>query len=170
MVDRVYDRCPATLAYLQRAATSPASTSTATWAAELVASSMADFMANEMPASAFAQLAAQSLTITLQPGTALVKVPSRAVTADPARRMGRRGRGRSRWCRPLLSAVNVAPYKLAAISTFSEEMLLSTAIEQIVREALSHDLTGLLDTALLGSTAASAGARPAGLFERRDRR
>jgi len=37
-------------------------------------------------------------------------------------------------------------------------------IEALVRQTLAHDLTGLLDTALLGSTAATTGLRPAGLF------
>lgn len=162
VIARRYDGCPATNFYT-RAAVSPAVTTTATWAAELVATSVADFMANEMPASAFAQLAAQALTVALEPGTALVKVPSRA---SPLALQGAWiGEGSAKpVVSTLLSSVTVTPYKLSAISTFSEEMLLSTAIEQLVRSALAHDLTGLLDTALLGSTAASAGVRPAGLF------
>ena len=162
VVGRLYDRCPATLAYLQRAATSPANTTTATWAAELVATSMADFMAADMPASAFAQLAALSLTVTLEPGTALVKVPSRQ--SPLVLQGGWIGEGNAKPVVSIpLSTVNVTPYKLSAISTFTEEMLLSTMIEQLVRQALSHDLTGLLDSALLDSTASSA-TRPAGLF------
>ena len=42
-------------------------------------------------------------------------------------------------------------------------MLNSTQIEQILREVLAHDLTALLDTALLDSAAASA-TKPAGLW------
>ena len=49
------------------------------------------------------------------------------------------------------------------MSVFSEEMLETSAIEQIVREALAYDLTALFDTALFDITAASS-ARPAGLF------
>ena len=77
VLQRQYCGCMATAAYLQKTATTPAMTTVATWAAELVQTSVIDFMANEMPASAFAQLAARALTVTLEPGAA-VKVPSRA--------------------------------------------------------------------------------------------
>ena len=119
-------------------------------------------MANEMPASAFAQLAAQALTVTLAPGTGVVKVPSRV---SPLALQGSWiGEGGAKPVVQIpLSTVSVQPYKLSAISTFTEEMLLSTMIEQLVRQALAHDLTGLLDTTLLDSTSASA-VRPAGLF------
>jgi dGTP triphosphohydrolase len=64
-LQRQYGGCLATGAYLQRTATAPAMTTVATWAAELVAQSMPDFLATQMPASAFAQLAARALTVTL---------------------------------------------------------------------------------------------------------
>ena len=38
---------------------------------------------------------------------------------------------------------------MASLSAFTEEMLNSTQIEAILREVLAHDLTALLDTALL---------------------
>src|SRR5207342_2723111 len=78
VLQRQYSGCMATDAYLKKTASTPAMTTVATWAAELVATSVADFMASEMPASAFAQLSALALTVTLEPGTGQVKVPSRA--------------------------------------------------------------------------------------------
>lgn len=82
VVDRVYDRCPATRAYLdlERAAVNPASTSVAGWAQELVQSSIADFLAGPQGASAFAQLANQAMSITLPAGTGVMKIPSLAAT------------------------------------------------------------------------------------------
>ena len=52
-------------------------------------------------------------------------------------------------------------YKLAAVKGFTEEMMPAWAIEALVREALSHDLTALLDSALFDAAAATA-VRPAG--------
>jgi hypothetical protein len=159
VLQRQYSGCQATNAYLQKTASTPAMTGVATWAAELVATSMADFMASEMPASAFAQLSTRVLTV---PPIGLVKVPSRA---SPLALQGMWvGEGSPKPVVAfLLGSVTVSPFKLSAVSTFSEEMILSASIEQLVRQALAHDLTGLLDTALLDSTAASS-VRPAGLF------
>lgn len=163
VIERVYDRCPATLAYVARAATSPAMTTTVGWAAELVATSTLDFLASEMPASAFAQLTQRGvLTVTPEAGAASVKVPARQ--SPLVLQGGWIGEGNAKPVVTIpLSSVTISPYKLATISTFTEEMLLASVIEQLVRQALAHDLTGLLDTALLDSTAASS-VRPAGLF------
>ena len=76
---RTYGGCTATVAYVeQRAAVSPASTAVAGWAQELVQSSIADFLSGPSSASAFAALAEQAMSITLPPGTGVIKVPSRA--------------------------------------------------------------------------------------------
>jgi len=162
VLQRTYSGCMATDAYLKKTASTPAMTTVATWAAELVATSVLDFMATEMPASAFAQLSARALTVTLQPGTGSIKVPSRQSPLTLAGAWVGEGNAKP-VASTLLSSVTVTPFKLAAISLFSEEMLLSTAIEQLVRQALARDLTGLLDTSLLDSVAVSA-IRPAGLF------
>ena len=50
VLERIYGDCPATTYYL-KAATNPAATTTATWAAELVDTAIADFIASEMPQS-----------------------------------------------------------------------------------------------------------------------
>jgi len=55
VLERIYDGCPATAAYFAKAAVNPATTTTATWAAELVGTAMQDFMATDMASmSAFA--------------------------------------------------------------------------------------------------------------------
>ena len=52
-VARVYQRCPATIAYVERAAVSPAMIDVATWAAELVMNAAPDFLDELAPQSAF---------------------------------------------------------------------------------------------------------------------
>lgn len=160
-VARHYGQCQATAAYI-RAVTNPATTTTATWAAELVDAAVLDFVASDMPQSGFAQLASRALTVPLEPGVASVKIPSRA---SPLTLMGAwiAEGGAKPVYQGVLGAATLQPYKLSAVSAFSEEMLLASAIEMLVRETLSHDLTALLDTALFDTTAVSA-VRPAGLF------
>jgi hypothetical protein len=156
-----YASCPATEFYT-RAAVSPAASTTATWAAELVGSAVQDFVANDMATSGFAQLAARALTVSLEPGVASVKIPSRS---SPVALMGN-WVGESN-AKPVhagsFTSTTLASFKLSALSIYTEEMMMASAIEQIVREALVHDLTALLDTALFDANAASA-VRPAGLF------
>ena len=73
VLERIYGGCPATSYYL-KAATNPASSTTATWAAELIDQSMADFLANDMARqSAFAALSAQALTVSLPVGAGAIK-------------------------------------------------------------------------------------------------
>jgi len=64
-----------------------------------------------------------------------------------------------------LSSITLAPSKLTSLAVWSEEIgsMSIPSIEAVVREALQHDLGGLLDTALLDATAASS-SRPAGLW------
>ena len=76
VLERIYGNCPATAFYM-RAATNPAATTTAAWASELVGTAMADFISGDMPLSAFAQLSAKAMSITLPPGAGVVKIPSR---------------------------------------------------------------------------------------------
>jgi HK97 family phage major capsid protein len=63
------------------------------------------------------------------------------------------------------SSVPLIPYKLAVISTFTEEMALysNPAIEAIIRQGLQDDTSVSLDTYLIDAVASSA-SRPAGLL------
>ena len=83
VVARRYSNCPATTAYIQRTATNPAMSGTATWAAELVDQAVVDFIESDMAkSSGFAQLASRALTVTLD-GFGSVKIPARASPASP---------------------------------------------------------------------------------------
>jgi capsid protein len=161
-IARHYDGCVATDFYT-RAAVNPAASTTAGWAAELVGTAIIDFITTDMArSSGFAQLAQRALTVPLEQGVGVIKIPARA---SPLALMGSWiGEGNAK---PLFAAVfnttTLQSYKLSAISTFTEAMMAASAIEQIVRESLAHDLTALLDTACFDATAASS-LRPAGLF------
>lgn len=160
---RRYSSCPATSAYIARTATNPAQTGVVGWAAELVDAAVIDFIENDMQrSSGFAQLASRALTVTLD-GFGSVKIPSRS---SPLSLMGAWiGESASKPVYAgVLGAATLVPYKLAAVSVFSEEMMLYSQIELLVRESLSHDLSCLLDTTIFDAAAVSAGIRPAGLF------
>lgn len=162
VIARRYGGCPATNFYT-RAAVNPAATTTATWAAELVGTAVVDFMASDMARqSGFAQLAQRALVVPLEPGVGRVSVPARA---SPLSLMGAwvAEGGPKPVYAGVLGATTLAPYKLSAVSAFSEEMTQLAEIELIVRETLAHDLSALLDTALFDATASSA-TRPAGLW------
>jgi hypothetical protein len=161
VLSRIYANCPAT-SYFLKAATNPAATTTATWAAELVDSAVVDFIASDMPNSAFAQLSTKAMTVALRPGVGTLKIPSRASPQVLSGAWLAEGSAKPVYSGSL-TTTDLVPYKLAALSAFTEEMLNSTAIEQVLREVLAHDLTALLDSALLDATAASA-TRPAGLW------
>lgn len=168
LVERVYAGCEATRHYLHivsRAAVSPAMTGTAGWAAELVETAAQDFLADlaTQGTSAFAQLAQRALAVTLGRAGS-VKIAARAHPWAPVGGWIAEGA-------PIpvaqvgLNGVTLSPFKLAGISTFSEEIRQWSVppIEAVVSEALRYDLGALLDQSLLDATAASA-VRPAGLL------
>lgn len=164
VVARIYGRCPATLAYIERAAVNPANSTVAGWASELVGQSIGNFLADMKRTSAFAALAQQAMNLTLPDGTGSIKIPGRA---QPLVLVGAwiAEAGPKPVAAITLGTTTLTPCKLSAISVFSEELLEHSipSIEAVVTEALRHDLGALLDTALLDSAAASA-VRSAGLF------
>ena len=77
------------------------------------------------------------MTVTLEQGVSQVKIPSRT---SPLRLMGSWiGEGNAKPVQRLVTSTTLQSYKLAALSVFTEEMMLASMIEQIVREALAHD-------------------------------
>src|SRR5262245_43100335 len=57
VAERVYNGCPATMGFLQKAAVNPAMTTVPGWASELIETSVADFLRDTATPSAFSQLA-----------------------------------------------------------------------------------------------------------------
>jgi hypothetical protein len=147
-----------------KAAVSPAMTTVAGWAAELIQT--ANFpgpLAQLAPRSAYSALSARGLRATLE-GTGAMKFPARTggslaggFVAEGAPVRVAKG--------SLTSTVTLNPHKLAVISTFSEEVATysTPTIESIVRAGIGEDTRTALDAALLGTNAGSS-IRPAGLL------
>lgn len=147
----------------QRAATVPATTTLATWAAELVQTSVGDFVDSLMPQSIYPGLSARGGRFTFgRNGT--VTLPSRAATptvagafvgqgsAIPVRRAG-------------FTSISLTPKKMGVISTFTREIAehSTPAIEGLLRTAMQEDTAVAIDSVLLDANVATA-IRPAGLL------
>jgi HK97 family phage prohead protease len=152
-----------------RTAVNPATTTVATWAAELVQTANAGFLDRLIPNSIYNQLSAMGVKYTFPPGVATLKIPVRAAIAP-----GTIGSLAGNWVgegaakpvrRASFSTVELKPTKLSVISTFTEEMQNygAPAIEGIIRQGMADDTAIALDTYLIDSTASSS-TRPAGLL------
>jgi hypothetical protein len=148
-----------------KAASGPARTDTAGWAAELATSGTLETLQIIAPNSVYAQLSQRPGAIRVDiSGRASIKVPTRTPTPTlsapfvaegapiPVRQLG-------------LSSATIAPRKCAVISQFTEEMLKRSApsVELVIRAAMEYDTAAAIDGVLLGTAAASAVA-PAGIL------
>jgi HK97 family phage prohead protease/HK97 family phage major capsid protein len=150
-------------AVVTRAAMTGATTTVAGWAAELVQTAYADFLATLLPASVFPRLAALGVGLTFGPNGGAIKIPSRATTPSiggsfvaegapiPVRRLG-------------TTSITLLPHKVGALSVFSREIAQysNPAIEGIIREGISDDTAINIDGLLIDAQPVST-TRPAGL-------
>ncbi|MEJ6847537.1 phage major capsid protein [Sinorhizobium fredii] len=146
-----------------RAVTNPAMTTVPGWAQELVQQGIGDFLDTLKPASIYAPLSARGARFTFGRNGS-IKIPGRAKTPNLAGSWV--GEGAPKPVRRLaLVSITLMPYKLAVISTFTEEMAAYSTpqIEQVIREAMADDTAVSLDTYLIDNAAAST-VRPAGLL------
>lgn len=146
-----------------RAAVSPANTTTAGWAAELVGTAIADFLAQLPRTAIYPKLAAQGPRFTFG-ANGIIKVPARSSTPKingsfvgegqpiPVRKMG-------------LTSISLTPKKMAVISTYTREMAehSTPSIESVIRQGMNEDTAEAIDTALIDNVAADT-IRPAGLL------
>jgi HK97 family phage major capsid protein len=158
---RLYPGNERVLEIVARAAVNPATTTTAGYASELVQTELIDFLASAEQPSAFSQLASKALTIGI---SGAVKVPSRVYPLTLVGGWLAEAAPKPVYQVPLTS-VSLSPSKLVAMCAWSEELARASLpdIERVVADSLQHDLSGLLDTALLDASAATS-VRPAGLF------
>jgi hypothetical protein len=134
-------------------------TSVVGWAAELAQKLVYDALDALGPASIGAQLLRQGLVLSMD-GLGQVSCPG--FVADQAN-AGFVAEGNPIPVRQMLVGnVTLLPYKLAAISVLTREMIESSNAERLIGDALMRSAGIALDTALLDSTAATS-ARPAGL-------
>src|SRR5262245_1342344 len=146
-----------------RAAVNPAMTTTAGNAAELVQTQNAGFLNRILPRSIYLPLANRGVRYTFPSGVSTLKIPVRTTTALLSGAWI--GEGNPKPVKKAsFASVSLIPYKLAVISTFTEEMALysNPAIESIIRQALADDTSVSLDTFMIDATAVSS-TRPAGL-------
>ena len=148
-------------ALLVRAATNPASLTSAEWAGALASTAVADFVGGLGPVSAAAQLIATSMQVDLG-RYAHVRVPGLVPTASlpvfvaegkeiPVNKM-------------LFGATSLGPTKVAVIIPFTRETVEGTAAEAIVRTTLRECIGLSLDAAMFSTLADVTGERPAGLL------
>ena len=142
-----------------RAATAPAMTSTAGWAAELVQRLVADGLRALGPASAGALLLQQGLVLSFE-GHGVISAPGLVAEYGNA---GFVAEGQPIPVRQLAdTAAQLLPHKLAAIAVLTREMINSSNAEALIGDALMRAAGRMLDEVLFDANPESA-ARPAGL-------
>lgn len=142
-----------------RAATAPAMTSVAGWAAELVAKLVADGLRAMGPASAGAQLLQQGMVLSFV-GHGVISVPGLVAEYGNA---GFVAEGAPIPVRQLATtAQQLLPHKLAAIGVLSREMIESSNAEALISDALMRAAGRMLDDILFDANPGDA-VRPPGL-------
>jgi HK97 family phage major capsid protein len=145
-----------------RAATVPATTTLSGWAAELVQTSVSEFMESLMPQSVYPRLSALGQRFTFG-RNGVISIPSRSATPTIAGGFVAEGAAIP-VKQGAFTSTTLTPKKLAVISTFTREIAehSTPAIEGLIRQAMQDDTAVAIDTVLLDATAAST-TRPAGL-------
>jgi hypothetical protein len=149
---------------ITRAASAPASTSAPAWAGLLSHQQNADFLGTLAPSSVGLALLSKCLKFEWPPGVNSLLIP--AIDTSPTK---------TPWLvegQPIGTVMfttsvsaPLTPAKIAAITVLTREVLDYSvpAAEALIRLALGESLGQSIDTALLGSTAATA-STPAGIF------
>jgi len=145
-----------------KAATAPAMTGVAGWAAELVQQINADLMPSLLPSSVFPALSAMGLKLSFG-RNGKINVPTRAATPSIAGSFV--GEGAPIPVRQAaFTTTSMVPKKMAVITTWTREMDEHSvpAIEGLLRNAIQEDTQIAIDTILLDANPAT-NIRPAGL-------
>lgn len=146
-----------------RAATAPAMTTQAGWAAELVQQVVTDFMDTLLPKSVYPRLAALGLGLTFGRNGRII-IPTRSLT--PAIAGSFVGEGQPIPVRQgHFTSQTLVPKKMAVITTWTREIDEHSvpAIEGLLRNAVQEDTAISLDSVLLDANAATL-IRPAGIL------
>ena len=146
-----------------RAAQAGASTTLATWAAELVQTATTAMLEPRDAARILPALAARGTSLQFGPDAGIIRIPSEAATPNiagsfvgeaqpiPVRRMG-------------FSAITLSPHKVGVITRYSREIAMysSPSLEGLVRSAIIRKTGAMLDSLLIDAVAGTT-TRPAGL-------
>ncbi len=145
--------------HITRAASNPAMTSVAGWAAELAQKRVADVIEALGPASGAADVLKQCLVLDWD-GAGMISAPGFAAGAANS---GFVAEGQPIPVRQLnVGPAQLQPYKLATIAALTREMVESSNAEALVSDALVRSTALALDAVFFGSAAATA-AQPAGI-------
>jgi hypothetical protein len=144
---------------IMRAASAPAMTGVAGWAAELAQKIVTDGLAALGPVSAAAKLLNFGMVLSFD-RHGIISAPGFTAAAGNA---GFVAEGQPIPVRQLAATgAQLLPYKLAAIGVLTREMIESSNAEQMIGDVLTRAEGLALDAAFFDSSAATA-ARPAGL-------
>jgi HK97 family phage prohead protease len=153
----------AVLEWQMRAATAPAMTSVAGWAAELVQQIVVDFMATLLPKSVYPRLSGYGLSLSFGRNGKII-IPTRSRTPTIAGSFV--GEGQPIPVRQgAFTSQTLTPKKMAVITTWTREIDEHSvpAIEGLLRNAIGEDTAISLDAVLLDANPATL-IRPAGLL------
>jgi len=142
-----------------RTATSPADTTTASWATDIATFGLADFLLNMGPASAASGLLSRALVLAYDRYNALA-IPSLLPAAGNTSFIAQKAPIPTR--RLTTNVIAVELKKLGTILAFTRELLASSSAETMCRQIMVESIGRQLDTAMLDTTAGTA-IRPAGL-------
>ncbi len=147
-----------------KAAVAGASTTLATWAAELVQTSTTAMLVPNDPRRILPTLSGLGTALNFGPNAGIIRIPSEAATPSiagsfvgeaqpiPVRRMG-------------FGAITLSPHKVGVITRYSREIAQysNPSLEGLVRNAIVRKTGLMLDTLLIDATAGTT-VRPAGLI------
>jgi Phage capsid family len=146
-----------------KAATSPATTTTSGWAAQLATSAVGDFVSSLVPFSAGAKLFAAAVRINLD-GIASILFPSRSGPIDPAAVPWVAQGAPIPVGQFTLTSATLGPmHKLAVIAVLTRETAEHGSGETVLTTLLKENAALALDASLFSTTAGTAD-RPGGLL------
>ena len=142
-----------------RGAQTVATTTTATWAQELVTVGIGDFFDLLQPVSIYATTGALGGRFTFGPN-GIVSIPYRTSTATVGGAFVAQG-GNIPVKKASFNAINLTPKKVGVISTFTREIAehSTPSIEALLREAIVNDTATAIDSTLMDNTAATTTGR-----------
>jgi hypothetical protein len=151
----------ATFEFVQRAASTFATTGDPAWSGPLATIRVQELFTNLGPLSIGSRLLQKGITLSFD-GSHQIKVPGISVSANYASFVGE-GKPIPVHQLPVSPGAILTPSKFATIVTLTREMIVSSNAEQLVRAVLIDAVAAGLDVALFSNVAADA-TRPAGLL------
>src|SRR5262249_2199758 len=147
---------------LLKAASAPATTTNPSWAQSLAATAVDDSVQAITTVSAAAGLIALGLKVDFG-GYASIRIPGRLVDANDAGSWVGEGQPAPVRTQRLTAGPTLTPHKLVVNTTYTNEMVASSNIENISRTLISEATALKLDATLFG-TQADDGVTPGGIL------